>query len=189
VLVNEARAGGQGIEVFEHGVDMGIADDASARELVEGRSTVGLHAGLREHVCVFHQVACDDAKPPTFESARDAGRPTERINGDTVPDPARTERAADEIEQASLVPDVTHSGEYRGTRIVPSITSESMPHYRVTIRWGAPPRYHLLDLEAADLRRVLKQLPEDLPAQVLATGDLIEIRVQTDPEPREFKPG
>jgi hypothetical protein len=64
-----------------------------------------------------------------------------------------------------------------------------MPYYRVTIRWGAPPRYHLQDLEAADLSSVLKQLPEDLPAQVLATGDLIEIRVQTDPETREFTPG
>jgi len=64
-----------------------------------------------------------------------------------------------------------------------------MPHYRVTIRWGVPPRYHLQDLEAADLNNVLKRLPEDLPAQVLATGDLIEIRVQTDPGRREFTPG
>jgi hypothetical protein len=30
-----------------------------------------------------------------------------------VTDSARTKRAADEIEQASLVPDVTHSREYR----------------------------------------------------------------------------
>ena len=64
-----------------------------------------------------------------------------------------------------------------------------MPHFRVTVRWGAPPRYHVEDVNGAGLAAVLEQLPGVLPAAVLEAGDLVEIRVQADPETREFTPG
>lgn len=64
-----------------------------------------------------------------------------------------------------------------------------MPHYRVTVRWGAPPRYHVEDVQGKDLARVLGTLPTLLPPAVLETGDLVEIRVQSDPDSRQFTPG
>lgn len=59
----------------------------------------------------------------------------------------------------------------------------------MTIRWGAPPRYHVEDLEAPDLGAVLRGLSGVVPEAVLETGDLVEIRVQTNPEQRDFTPG
>jgi hypothetical protein len=64
-----------------------------------------------------------------------------------------------------------------------------MLHYRVTIRWGRPPRYHVEDLDATSLLDVFERLPLALPADVIETGDLVEIRVQTDPGARTFTPG
>jgi hypothetical protein len=64
-----------------------------------------------------------------------------------------------------------------------------MQHFRVTVRWGSPPRYHVEDVRAAGLAAVFEQLPGALPPDVLETGDLVEIRVQADPETRDFTPG
>lgn len=64
-----------------------------------------------------------------------------------------------------------------------------MPHYRVTIRFGAPrARYEVLDLEAEDLRAALTSAAERLPAEVSETAELAELRLQPDPDTREFTP-
>jgi hypothetical protein len=64
-----------------------------------------------------------------------------------------------------------------------------MPSYRITIRHGAPSvRYEVLDLDAADLRAALVDAAGRVPADVAATADLAEIRVQRAPEERVFGP-
>jgi hypothetical protein len=64
-----------------------------------------------------------------------------------------------------------------------------MIHYRVTIRFGAPrQQYHVLDVHATSLREALRRSAELYPAEAEATGDLVEIRVQRDPESREYGP-
>ncbi len=63
-----------------------------------------------------------------------------------------------------------------------------MLNYRVTIRYGgAPPRYELLDLEAEDLRAVLRETAHRLSEDVSATADLAEIRVQATPDSRAWE--
>lgn len=55
--------------------------------------------------------------------------------------------------------------------------------FQVTVRHGAPAmRYHTQTLEAADLAGILDALPAALPPQVVASGDLVEIRTAVDPE-------
>jgi hypothetical protein len=65
-----------------------------------------------------------------------------------------------------------------------------MPDYRITIRHGgAPPRYEILDLEATDLRGALVAAADRLSAEVAATADLAEVRVQAGPESRAYTEG
>ncbi|MDX1674976.1 MAG: hypothetical protein R3314_09300 [Longimicrobiales bacterium] len=64
-----------------------------------------------------------------------------------------------------------------------------MPSYRATFRYGgARPRYEMLDIEAEDLRSALTTAAERVSESVAATAELVEIRVQTDPEEREYTP-
>lgn len=64
-----------------------------------------------------------------------------------------------------------------------------MPSFRVTIRYGAPRAlYEVLDVEAPDLRAALVAAAERLPEEVMATAELAELRVQADPEGREYAP-
>ncbi len=64
-----------------------------------------------------------------------------------------------------------------------------MPHYRVTIRFGAPQaRYEVLDFEAGDLRTALREAASRLAEEVAATAELAELRVQRPPDAREFGP-
>lgn len=189
VLVDEVITSGKFVECVECGTDVLGMDQASPGEFLERRHAIRLDARTCEYVRIFHQVAGDDAEAPAFEGARHAGSSAEGIDGHTTPDPAGSQRTPDEVEKTCLVSDVSHGREYRPVRVVPSIVSRSMPHYRVTIRWGAPPRYHVEDMQGRDLAGILKELPEVVPEPVLETGDLIEIRVQADPEKRDFTPG
>ncbi len=60
-----------------------------------------------------------------------------------------------------------------------------MTIYRMTLRHGAPgKRYHVVDIEATDLRAALMQAVNAFPPNSEATADLIEIRVSVDPEQR-----
>ena len=64
-----------------------------------------------------------------------------------------------------------------------------MPHYRVTIRFGAPrARYKVLDLEAEDLRAALRRAAAEMPEEVADSAELAEIRRQADPDRRQFTP-
>lgn len=61
-----------------------------------------------------------------------------------------------------------------------------MPHYRVTIRYGAPrARYEVIDLEAADLGAALTAAAGRLEGEVAETGELAEVRLQTQADDRE----
>jgi hypothetical protein len=66
-----------------------------------------------------------------------------------------------------------------------------MTSYRITIRYaaGGGMRYHVDDVAAATLADALRLAAERMPGGVGATADLAEIRVQSDPEKRDFTPG
>ncbi len=60
-------------------------------------------------------------------------------------------------------------------------------HFQATVRYGGSrSRYHMETLRADDLRGALLSLADGLPDEVLADGDLIEIRPVVDPEAREY---
>lgn len=64
-----------------------------------------------------------------------------------------------------------------------------MTIYRMTLRHGAPgKRYHLVDLDAPDLRAALMQAVNAFPAGSEGTADLVEIRVHVEPEERSYTP-
>jgi hypothetical protein len=53
-----------------------------------------------------------------------------------------------------------------------------MTTYRMTLRHGAPgKRYHVVDIEADDMRAALMQAVNAFPPGAEASADLIEIRV------------
>lgn len=56
-------------------------------------------------------------------------------------------------------------------------------NFQITVRHGAPAmRYHTQRVEADDLKGALVALATELPPEVLATGDLVEIRTAVDPD-------
>ncbi len=64
-----------------------------------------------------------------------------------------------------------------------------MARYRVTIRYGdSGKRYEMLDIEAASLREALRRAADEFPADADATADLAEVRMQPEPESREYAP-
>jgi hypothetical protein len=64
-----------------------------------------------------------------------------------------------------------------------------MTIYRMTLRHGSPgKRYHVVDLDAPDIRAALMQAVNAFPAGSETTGDLIEIRVHVEPEQRNYTP-
>lgn len=65
-----------------------------------------------------------------------------------------------------------------------------MPSYRVTFRYGAPRAlYDVMDIDAADLRAAMRAAADQVRDEVADSAELVEVRVQTDPEEREFGPG
>ena len=64
-----------------------------------------------------------------------------------------------------------------------------MTIYRMTLRHGAPgKRYHVVDLDAPDMRAALMQAVNAFPPDGERTADLIEIRVSVDPDRRDYTP-
>jgi hypothetical protein len=64
-----------------------------------------------------------------------------------------------------------------------------MPLYRITIRFGAPrQQYHVEDLSANSLREAMRMAVEQYPEAAEANADLVEIRLQQDPDERQFGP-
>ena len=64
-----------------------------------------------------------------------------------------------------------------------------MTIYRMTLRHGTPARrYHVVDLEAPNLRAALMQAVNAFPPDGENTADLIEIRVHIDAEQRNYTP-
>lgn len=59
-----------------------------------------------------------------------------------------------------------------------------MAHFRLTVRHGMPQRYHVVDLEADDLRDAVRDAVQHIPHGRDAAADLVEIRVQADPRQR-----
>lgn len=65
-----------------------------------------------------------------------------------------------------------------------------MPSYRITIRYGAPRAlYEILDVHAADLRVAMREAADRMTDEIVETAELAEVRVQRDPDEREFAPG
>jgi hypothetical protein len=65
-----------------------------------------------------------------------------------------------------------------------------LPRYRITIRFGHPRQeYTVLDIEADDLASVLRLTADSLPEAVSESADLAEIRLQTEPDSREYTEG
>ncbi len=63
-----------------------------------------------------------------------------------------------------------------------------MQHYRVTIRHGAPRhRFAMVDVQADGLRDALRKAADAFPDEA-RDGDLVEVRLQPDPEGREYVP-
>jgi hypothetical protein len=61
--------------------------------------------------------------------------------------------------------------------------------FRMTLRHGSPgKRYHVVDLDAPDIRAALMQAVNAFPPGAEASGDLIEIRVHVDPDARNYTP-
>lgn len=58
---------------------------------------------------------------------------------------------------------------------------------QVTVRYGRKrTRYHTERLEVEGLAEALRRLADELPDEVLAGGDLVEIRPAADPDTREY---
>lgn len=65
-----------------------------------------------------------------------------------------------------------------------------MPFFRATIRHGAPrPRYQVEDVQAGDLRDAMRRVLDRIGDDVAADADLVEIRLQSDPDDRDYTPG
>ncbi|HEX7117306.1 MAG TPA: hypothetical protein VF212_00865 [Longimicrobiales bacterium] len=65
-----------------------------------------------------------------------------------------------------------------------------MARYRVTIRYGdSGKRYEVIDVEAATLRDALRRAADEFPSDAEDTADLAEVRLQVEPEAREYTAG
>lgn len=59
--------------------------------------------------------------------------------------------------------------------------------FQATVRHGGRyQRYHTLIVEAADAREALRLAASEIPDEVAAEADLVELRVAPDPESRSF---
>lgn len=60
-----------------------------------------------------------------------------------------------------------------------------MPKYQVTVRYTERyQRYHVFAVDAADVAEALARASAELPPEVNAAADLVELRVAVDPEQR-----
>lgn len=60
-------------------------------------------------------------------------------------------------------------------------------HYQVTVRYGGRyQRYHTYVVEAENARVALSVAGEQMPTEIAAVADLVELRVAVDPEKRSY---
>lgn len=65
-----------------------------------------------------------------------------------------------------------------------------MPRFRVTFRYGGPrARYDVLDIDAPELRTAMRVAADRVADEVVATAELVEVRVQPGEEDREYTEG
>lgn len=64
-----------------------------------------------------------------------------------------------------------------------------MPVWRVTVRYGRPQEYAMEDVDAGTLAEAMRLAAERVAAASNPTADLVEIRIQADPEGRRFVEG
>ena len=59
--------------------------------------------------------------------------------------------------------------------------------FDITIRYGTRhQRYHTLNLEVSGMAEALERAAAELPPEILAEADIVEIRKGVDPERREY---
>jgi hypothetical protein len=59
--------------------------------------------------------------------------------------------------------------------------------FQVTVRHGGRyQHYHTLTVEAADAREALRLAASEIPDQVAAGADLVELRIAPDPDARSY---
>lgn len=78
-------------------------------------------------------------------------------------------------------------------RHVPEDRSETPPsvdsgmHFQVTVRYGSRyQRYHTYVVEATDAAAALTTAAAQMPTDIAADVDLVELRIAADPETREY---
>lgn len=59
--------------------------------------------------------------------------------------------------------------------------------YQITVRYGGRrQRYHTFTVEAADVREALAEAARQMPDEIVAEADLVELRVAVDPDARVY---
>lgn len=60
-------------------------------------------------------------------------------------------------------------------------------HYQITVRYGGRhQRYHTYVVEAEDARAALSVAGGQMPSDIAAEADLVELRIAVDPEKRAY---
>ena len=60
-------------------------------------------------------------------------------------------------------------------------------HFQVTVRYGgARQRYHTLVVESDSAVAALRAAADEIPGEIAADVDLVELRVAVDPERRSY---
>jgi len=60
-------------------------------------------------------------------------------------------------------------------------------NFQVTVRHGGRrQRYHTYAVEADDARGALTAAARDMPAEIAAEADLVELRIAVDPDARRY---
>ncbi len=63
-------------------------------------------------------------------------------------------------------------------------------NFQVTVRHGARrQRYHTYAVEADDAREALALAAREMPSEIAAEADLVELRVAVDPDARRYAEG
>lgn len=59
--------------------------------------------------------------------------------------------------------------------------------YQITVRYGTRyQRYHTYVVQADDAREALRTAAEEMPDEIVAEADLVELRVAVDPDERGY---
>jgi hypothetical protein len=59
--------------------------------------------------------------------------------------------------------------------------------FQITVRYGGRyQRYHTFQVEAPDAKGALEAAAREMPDEVVAEADLVEVRVAVDPDERSY---